>query len=47
LNEAHRKFTGEKLKKVRVGPPFKLRLYYLFAGNFHPKTVGDGEMFRV
>ncbi|CAG8519632.1 5605_t:CDS:2 [Ambispora leptoticha] len=58
LNEAHKEFTREKLQKVCVGPLFKLRLYYLFAGNFRPKTIGDftwkeeftkcdGEIVRV
>ncbi|CAG8547458.1 3498_t:CDS:2 [Ambispora gerdemannii] len=58
LNETHKKFTREKLQKIHVGPLFKLRLYYLFAGNFRPKTVGDftwkeeytkcdGEIVRV
>ncbi|KAG9290098.1 hypothetical protein G9A89_010404 [Geosiphon pyriformis] len=41
LNEAHRKFIVERHHRVRVGPLFKLKLYYLFAGNFRPKSVGD------
>ncbi|CAG8473138.1 6681_t:CDS:2 [Paraglomus occultum] len=41
LNDTHHKFIKSAEPSIRVGSPFKVKLYYLFAGNVRPKSVGD------
>ncbi|CAH1756277.1 10104_t:CDS:2 [Entrophospora sp. SA101] len=47
LSEANRKYNKEKIKnngsikQVRVGPLFKLKLYYMFTASVRPKSVAD------
>ncbi|CAG8608109.1 792_t:CDS:2, partial [Paraglomus brasilianum] len=41
LNDTHHKFIKSTEPSTRVGSPFKVKLYYLFAGNVRPKSVGD------
>ena len=41
LNDTHHKFIKSAEPSTRVGSPFKVKLYYLFAGNVRPKSVGD------
>ncbi|CAG8526063.1 16391_t:CDS:2 [Acaulospora colombiana] len=41
LYEANRKFTGNVAKQMRVGPVYKLKLYYMFTASVRPKSVVD------
>ncbi|CAG8627087.1 11027_t:CDS:2, partial [Paraglomus occultum] len=41
LNDTHHEFIKFTEPSIRVGSPFKVKLYYLFAGNVRPKSVGD------
>ncbi|RIA92566.1 RanGTP-binding protein [Glomus cerebriforme] len=41
LSEANRKFTNSKDEQIRVGPAFKLKLYYMFTASVRPKSIKD------
>ncbi|GBC03591.1 hypothetical protein RclHR1_05200002 [Rhizophagus clarus] len=41
LSEANRKFTNSKDEQIRVGPVYKLKLYYMFTASVRPKSIKD------
>jgi hypothetical protein len=41
LSEANRKFTNSKDEQIRVGPIYKLKLYYMFTASVRPKSIKD------
>ncbi|CAG8455733.1 12708_t:CDS:2 [Rhizophagus irregularis] len=41
LSEANRKFANSKDEQIRVGPTYKLKLYYMFTASVRPKSIKD------
>lgn len=41
LSEANRKFANSKDEQIRVGPIYKLKLYYMFTASVRPKSIKD------
>ncbi|CAG8510950.1 1024_t:CDS:2 [Acaulospora morrowiae] len=41
LYEANRRFRRNNARQTRVGPVYKLKLYYMFTGSVRPKSVVD------
>ncbi|RHZ63856.1 hypothetical protein Glove_327g25 [Diversispora epigaea] len=41
LCEANRRFMQNNVKEMRVGPLYKLKLYYMFTASVRPKSVVD------